>query len=102
MVVVVEWARHWLTWRHGDVISCGGRVLSRHSGGGRGRAFVDFVAWWCDVASWWCCGGVVLGDRRDLTCHSGDVGSGIVVVVERDESGGDGIDEGAVIFKSHE
>ena len=45
-------------------------VVKRGGGGGRGRALVD--------------GGVVSRDGRDLTCCSGDVGSGKVVVVERD------------------
>ena len=39
VVVVVEWAGCWLTWRRGDVVSHGSRVLTRCSGGGKGR-------WW--------------------------------------------------------
>ncbi len=45
-------------------------VVERGGGGGRGRALVD--------------GGVVSCDGRDLTRRRGDVGSGKVVVVERD------------------
>ena len=50
-----------VTWHRGDVISRGGRVLvvERGGGGGRGWVLVDVVAWWRDMASWWCCGGVV-------------------------------------------
>ena len=58
-------------------------VVERGGGGGRGWALVDVIAWRRDVASW-CCGGVVSHDRRDLTLRSGDVGSEMVVVVERD------------------
>ena len=37
------------------------------------------------VSSWsWRRDRVVSRDGRDLTCRSGDVGSGMVVVVERD------------------
>ncbi len=51
-------------------------VVKRRGGGGRGQALVDVIAW--------CRGGVVPHDGCDLTCRSGDVGSGMVVVMERD------------------
>ena len=60
-------------------------VVERGGGDGRGRALVDVVAWRCGRGVWsWRRGRVVSRDGRDLTRRSGDVGSGMVVVVERD------------------
>ena len=51
-------------------------VVERGGGDGRGWVLVDVVVWRC--------GGVISRDGRDLTRRSGNVGSGMVVVVERD------------------